>query len=127
MNAVLKDKEKENWELTNDMRRLSTRNLPDTKPRWKWDETHGKMVRKEEKEGIDWWRYQQVILLLKLIPFAKECNKKRLEVDLSPMIVQEDKVSAHASKHQILVFSRRQIERLLWPRNSSDLNMIESC
>jgi transposase len=125
MNQVIERVEKENWEMTNGMRRLSTRNLPGKKPQWKWDEEHGKMVRKEGKGGIDWWRYQNVILLPKLIPFAEQCNQRRKEAGLSNMIVQEDKAPAHASKHQIPVFSRHGIERLLWPGNSPDLNMIE--
>lgn len=43
------------------------------------------------------------------------------------MIVQEDKAPSHASKHQIPVFSIHEIERLLWPGNSPDLDMIEPC
>jgi transposase len=113
--------------MINDMRRLSTRNILDIKLKWKWNEMHEKMIRKEEKEDIDWWRYQKVILLSKLISFAQKCNKKRQEVDLPSMIVQENKIPSHASKHQILVFSRHEIERLLWPENSPDLNIIESC
>ena len=127
MNAALEASERLNWELTNGMRRLSTRNLPGKKPEWKWDEEHGKMIRKEGKGGIDWWRYQNVILLPKLIPFAQQCNAKRREAGLSEMIVQEDKAPSHASKHQIPIFSRHGIERLLWPGNSPDLNMIEPC
>jgi hypothetical protein len=71
------------------------------------------MIRKEGKGGIDWWRYQNVILLPKLISFAEQCNQRRKEAVLSNMIVQEDKASAHASKHQISIFSRHGIERLL--------------
>jgi hypothetical protein len=32
---------------------------------------------REGKGGIDWWRYQQNILIPKLLPFAKECIKER--------------------------------------------------
>jgi hypothetical protein len=127
MNQALEIIEKENWELINEMRRLFTRNLSDKKPQWKWDEDHEKMIRKESKEEIDWWRYQNVILLSKLISFVKKCNQKRAETELSSMIVQEDKASTHAFKHQALIFSLHQIERLLWFENSFDLNMIESC
>jgi transposase len=127
MNAALKISERENWELINDMRRLSTRNLLGKKPQWKWDENHEKMIRKEDKGGIDWWRYQQIILLSKLISFAEQCNKKRRDLELSDMLVQEDKASSHVFKHQQPIFSRHEIERLLWLDNSPDLNMIESC
>jgi hypothetical protein len=50
----------------------------------------------------------------------------RRDAELSDMIVQKDKAPAHASKHQVPVFSRHEIERLLWSGNSPDLNMIES-
>ena len=79
------------------------------------------MVRKG-KGGIDWYRYQKVILLPKLLPFAKECMKAR-----PGTIVQEDKALCHASKHQNIVFMDAGVLRFLWPGNSPDLNMIEQC
>ena len=79
------------------------------------------MVRKG-KGGIDWYRYQKIILLPKLLPFAKEYMK-----DHPDTIVQEDKAPSHASKHQDLVFMDAGVLRLLWPGNSPDLNMIEQC
>ncbi len=126
MNQTIERVKKENWKMTNEMRRLSTRNLLEKKSQWRWNEEHDKMIRKEDKENIDWWRYQNVILLSKLISFAEQCNQRRKEADLFNMIVQENKVSAHVSKHQISIFSRHNIERFLWSSNSSDLNMIES-
>ena len=113
MNDELEAVEKENWEITNGMRRLSTRNMPGKKPVWKWNEDHGKIVRKAKRGGIDWWRYQNVILLSKLIPFVNECNEKRRNKRQSDMILQENKAPAHASKHQFPVFSRHGIERML--------------
>jgi hypothetical protein len=71
------------------------------------------MIRKENKEDINWWRYQNVIFLSKLISFVEKCNKKRQELELSDIIVQEDKASSHTFKHQISIFSRHKIERLL--------------
>jgi hypothetical protein len=53
MNQIIERVEKENWEMTNEMRRLSTRNLLGKKPQWKWDEEHDKMIRKESKDDID--------------------------------------------------------------------------
>jgi len=41
------------------------------------------------------------------------------------MWVQEDKAPAHASQYQQEVFNLWEIQRLLWPRNSPDLNAIE--
>ncbi len=62
-----------------------------------------------------------------LIPFTLECNKKRALAGQLPMIVQEDKAPSNNSKYQEEVFSLHEILRLLWPGNSLDLNMIESC
>jgi hypothetical protein len=64
----------------------------------------------------------QVILLSKLLSFAKKCMIDRLNI-----IVQEDKTFIHAFKHQNLVFMNVDMLRLLWSRNSFNLNMIESC
>ncbi len=50
----------------------------------------------------------QVILLPKLLPFAKECMVDRLNI-----IVQEDKALSHAFKHQDLVFMNVDVQRLL--------------
>jgi hypothetical protein len=41
------------------------------------------------------------------------------------MWVQEDKAPAHALQCQQEVFNLWEIQRLLWPRNSPDLNAIE--
>jgi hypothetical protein len=111
--------------MINEMKRLSTRNLLDKKSQWKWNEEHDKMIRKENKKNIDWWKYQNVIFLSKLIFFAEQCNQRRKEADLFNMIVQKNKTLAHVSKHEISIFSRHNIERLLWWNNFFDLNMIE--
>lgn len=63
-----------------------------------------------------------MILLPKLIPFAKECKKTRPNT-----IVQEDNASPHAHHHQATVYAAYDIVRLLWPGNSPDLNAIEPC
>ena len=103
------------------MKRMGLHNKGGRKLTWRWDEKHGKVVRKG-KGGVDWYRYQKIILLPKRLPFAKECMKDRPDT-----IVQEDKALSHASKHQDLVFMDAGILRLLWPGNSPDLNMIEQC
>ena len=113
MNDELEAVEKANWEIINGMKRFSTRNLPGKKPVWKWNKDHEKFVRKKGKRGIDWWRYQNVILLSKLIPFVKECNERRKNRNQSDMILQKNKASVHVSKHQLPVFSRHGIERIM--------------
>jgi hypothetical protein len=50
----------------------------------------------------------QIILLSKLLSFAKECMIDRLNI-----IVQEDKTLSHAFKHQDLVFMNVDVQRLL--------------
>jgi len=54
------------------------------------------------------------------LPLAKECRKTRPQT-----VVQEDKAPAHAHHAQNQIYSKWGIERLLWPGNSPDLNMIE--
>ncbi len=121
INDALEPTAKEAWELETFMRRMGLRNKAGPKPKWKWDQNHDKVVRKD-KGGIDWYRYQKEILLPKLIPFARECM-----IDRPNTLVQKDKASAHASKHQDVIFMNASILRLLWPANSPDLNAIEPC
>jgi DDE superfamily endonuclease len=86
------------------------------------NKANGAVVRDKGKGGIDWWRYQTVILKPKLIPFALKCMKDRPNT-----VVQEDKAPAHASQYQEPVFIDAGIIRLFWCSNSPDLNMIEPC
>jgi transposase len=102
------------------MRRIGLRNTLGRKPKWRYIEERGAQARKKGHGGIDWYRYQEVILKKKLIPFAQEHKKK-----YSRTIVQEDGAPAHTSKHNAPVFSLAKIKRLLWPGNSPDLNAIE--
>ncbi|KAK2471400.1 hypothetical protein H9L39_17631 [Fusarium oxysporum f. sp. albedinis] len=103
------------------MRKVGLRNLPGKKPEWKWNEKNGKLVRKEGKGGIDWWRYQQKILIPKLLPFAQVCEEER-----PGTVVQEDKAPAHNHHAQQRVFDLAGVQRLLWCGNSPDLNAIEA-
>jgi hypothetical protein len=69
---------KAEWELNHRMERLCIGgNVPGPKPKWKMNAENRALVRTKGKGGIDWWRYQQVILKPKLIPFALECMKDR--------------------------------------------------
>jgi hypothetical protein len=72
------------------------------------------------ESDTDLYRYWKLILLSKLIPFAKECEKDR-----SDTLVQEDNASSHAHRHQNTVYILYDVIRLLWPGNSPDLNASE--
>jgi len=93
--------------------------MPGKSPAWKWSKKTGKLVR-DSKGGIDWYRYYRCILEAKLLPFAKECQKNRPNT-----IIQEDNAAPHTHHHQFRVFDLWQIQRMLWPSNSPDLNAIE--
>lgn len=71
---------------------------------WKFTEATRAYVCKKSPKGIDWWQYQTVILEPLLIPFVKKCNIRQLLIGKLPMLVQEDKAPAHASKYQDEVF-----------------------
>jgi transposase len=95
---------------------------PGQKPTFKYNKETGTYVLKEEEGRINWYRYQEVILKLLLLLFAKECLKKRPDI-----LVQEDRAPSHSSRYQQEIFDIWEISRLLWPPNSPDLNMIELC
>lgn len=120
-NMLIEEKNKAAWELETGMRRINlTRNLAGKKPVWKHTKANGAIIRDKGKGGIDWYRYQKEILIPKLIPFAKECTKTRLDT-----LVQEDKAPSHACKYQDEIWDLSGLLRLLWPGNSPDLNAIE--
>ena len=52
---------------------------------------------------------------------------KQLVASKLPILVQENKALAYASKYRDKVFRLYNIIRLLWPGNSPDMNMVESC
>src|SRR5450432_3174202 len=120
-NKLRYNEDKLNWELENGIRRLrATTTISGRKPQFKHDETTGAYIPKDGKGGINWYRYQELILKPKLIPFAKECLKERPKT-----LIQEDGAPSHASRYQQEVFDLYEVARLLWPPNSPDLNMIE--
>ncbi|KFY41167.1 hypothetical protein V494_03175 [Pseudogymnoascus sp. VKM F-4513 (FW-928)] len=53
MNEELEPILREEWELANGMRRMSLRNLPGTKPQWRWNQKNGKLSRQAGGGGID--------------------------------------------------------------------------
>jgi len=99
-NADLEPLMKEEWEISNGLRRLNLRQQPPgKKPQWKWNSRSGKLTR-GSKGGIDWYCYQKLILRPKLLPFAKEC-----EVSRPQTIVQEDRAPAHTHRFQQQVYN----------------------
>ena len=57
LNKELKPYIQEEWELNTGTRRMGLRNRPGLKPKWKFTEVTGKLVRNQGYGGIDWWRY----------------------------------------------------------------------
>lgn len=42
-------------------------------------------------------------------------------------MVVKDRSPSHVFKQQIVIYMKTKVLKLLWPGNSSDLNIIESC
>jgi hypothetical protein len=122
INDAIEPELRQAWELTTGIHRLGLRNKPGRKPQFRMTEKNGTVQRKAKKGGIDWYQYLTKCLLPILIPFAVEC-----QIDRPDTIIQEDKAPAHASKYQQIYFDAACLQRLLWPGNSPDLNMIEPC
>jgi len=122
-NQAAEKEAKEAWELNTGMTRVGLRNRPGRKPTWKFTEQNGAFVRDTKGWGIDWYRYLTHIRLPKLLPFATALKY----AGLPNLIVMEDKAPAHASGHQHAYFDVADVQRLIWPGNSPDLNMIEIC
>lgn len=122
MNKELEPVMKEQWEITNGVRRINiNRQPPGRRPVWKWCRETGKLTRAGKGgKGIDWYRYQTEILIPKVIPFAKECLRDRPDT-----IVQEDNAPCHNHYTQARVYDLHQVTRMLWCANSPDLNAIE--
>ncbi len=109
---------KEEWELETCIKRMKLRGIGGKKPRWVFNNKTGAQTRTEGRGGIDWYRYNREILRKKLLPFAKS---------IPNAIVQEDGAPSHISKWNQTEFDGWEVQRLLWPGNSPDLNMIEPC
>ena len=91
-----------------------------TRKVWVYNKDNGAFIVKRGRYGINWYRYQKHILIPKLLPFAKECEKER-----KGTIVIEDNAPAHASHYQQGVYNLWKIMKMIWPSNSPDLNAIE--
>ena len=76
--------------LTDAMQKV-IRNKPRKEPTWKYTDKVRAAVRKTGRAGIDWYKYQEVTLKKKLVPWAKKHSLAYLG-----MIVQEDGAPAHS-------------------------------
>ena len=90
------------------MRQLQLRGVGGPKLSFKMNKVNGAVVHDKGKGGIDWYRYQTVILKPKLIPFALKCMKERPNT-----VVQENKALAHAIQYQETIFSATRVMCLL--------------
>ena len=113
-------KEQRKW--LRDYQRLYGRKPGGVRKKWVFNEENGAYVVKPGKGGINWYRYQKLILVEKLFLFAKKYIKDRPNTQ-----VVENNAGPHASKYQAEVYSLFQVMRILWPANSPNLNMIEPC
>ena len=66
-NSLTEEAHKTAWELETGIARLGIRNKPGKKPVWKYTDKTRAAVRKTGKGGVDWYRYQEVILKKKLL------------------------------------------------------------
>jgi hypothetical protein len=99
-NKARHNKDKEEWEIAQLIHRLhATRAQPGPKAKWKHTEETRAYVLNEGRGGVNWYRYQEVVLKLLLLPFAKECQKDRPET-----VVQEDNAPSHSLRYQQEVF-----------------------
>jgi transposase len=120
-NAERYESDKAKWELEYAMQRIHiTRNQPGPRVTFKHNEDTGAYIVKEGWGDINWYRYQEKVLKPLLLPFAKRCLELRPST-----IVQEDKAPSHNNRYAQEVFDAWEIQRLLWPSNSPDLNAIE--
>ena len=99
-NKKLKPAAKQKWELINEMRQLWMNwTNSDKKPQWKFTVKREAVTQGKEREKIDWYCYQKVILEFKLIFFVKECM-----MTYSDTVIQKNKASAYNLKHQKSVY-----------------------
>jgi hypothetical protein len=77
MNRELELELRKNYELETRMRRIALRGMDGPKPQFRITKEHGAVVREKGKEGIDWWRYEQVILkpmlVSDIVGFPTQC------------------------------------------------------
>ena len=75
INQLLKPAAREQQELETGMRRLRLRNMLGKKLEQKFTKKNGALAR-DNKGGINQYRYQKIVMIPKLIPFAKRIERK---------------------------------------------------
>jgi hypothetical protein len=76
LNEELQAAAKAEWEISTGLQRINLRRNPGgQRPQWRWNHTTGKLARKSQAGGIDFWHYYKEIMVVKLIPFAQKCQK----------------------------------------------------
>lgn len=111
------------WEEKNqqeDEQRQQEGESPLRRTTWKFTKETGKWARGKTGGGIDWFRYARHVLQDQLLPFAREHKKKWPDT-----IVVEDGATPHTHSYHEALYSYSEIEKVLWPGNSPDINMIE--
>jgi hypothetical protein len=90
------------------MQRLSLHRTKGPKPKWKLNKKTKAVTKEKSKGGINWYRYETVIIKGKLLPFVLECKKERLGT-----LIQEDKAPCSTSIYNYNIYSTADIQRLL--------------
>ena len=70
-NTAVEEMNRRIQEITTGIRRVRLRNKPGKKPEQRYTRKNGAFTRTKGKGGIDQYRYQEVILKKKLLPFAR--------------------------------------------------------
>ncbi|KJZ76058.1 hypothetical protein HIM_04514 [Hirsutella minnesotensis 3608] len=109
---------KQEWEITNDMRRINLRRKPPgKKPEWKFTKANGRWERKT-KGGIDSLRYKHEVLLPLFFPFLESLPG-------DDWLAQEDNAASHAQRRNRELWHQKGFKTANWPPNSPDLSPIE--
>ena len=75
---------------------------------------------KNLKEDVDWYRYREEVLRLKLLPFCKQV----IEIYEEYYLLEDGAVS-HISGQNLKKYEIPGLHRIDWPANSPDFNAIE--
>ena len=107
-NALNESNCRTEWELSSAFnRKMNLRGQPKGRTHtWRFTKETGKLVRESTKGGVDWYRYSELILKQKLIPFAQRHS----------LTVQEDGASPHIIK---------SVQRYTtWPPSTSSFGLV---
>jgi hypothetical protein len=122
-NELLEPEHRQRWEDARLLLHLSRGRRQRGRPaQWRFTKANGKLVHEAKRGGIDWFRYLFQVVVPKIFPFAERCKETRPDT-----VVQEDRAGPHAHSMQGVFYDVFQIQRLLWPGNSPDLNAIKLC